>query len=67
MASKPPPQWNRPKFWRLCGRAADGQIVTLGRYETLEEANADRARFAADSGYRELEVKALETKPAPGV
>lgn len=65
MASKPPPQWNRPKSWRLSGRATDGQVVTLGRYETLEEANADRARFAAGSTYRDLEVKALEVKPTP--
>lgn len=57
--------WNRPKHWRLRATATDGLTVTLGRYETEEEAHADSARFAADATYCDLEVQALAPKPPP--
>jgi hypothetical protein len=52
-----------PKRWRLRGTASDGLTVTLGRYETSEEAQADAGRLAAGGSYRDLEVQALEVPP----
>jgi hypothetical protein len=58
-------KWNQPKFWRVRATAADGVTVTLGRYETAEQADADRANFAAQGGYRDLAVEPIEQKPEP--
>jgi hypothetical protein len=63
MPPKSYPKWNLPKHWRLRGRAADGLVVTLGRYETEEEAQADSKRLAVGGAYRDLVVQALEAKP----
>jgi hypothetical protein len=60
-----PAKWNQPKFFRLRGTAADGVTITLGRYETAEQANADRESFAAQGGYRNLAVEPIEQKPEP--
>lgn len=65
MATKWSAKWSQPKFWRLRGKAVDGMIVTLGRYETEEEAQADRTKFAATGGYRDLAVQAIEPRPDP--
>jgi len=65
MPSKSYPKWNLPKRWRLRGTAADGLTVTLGRYETEEEACADSSRLALGGAYRDLVVQPLEVKPAP--
>lgn len=58
-------KWNPQKLWRLQGTAPDGLIVTLGRYETAEQAQADHAHFAEQGGYRDLSVKPIEPKPDP--
>jgi hypothetical protein len=58
-------KWNQPKHWRLRATAADGLIVTLGRYETAEEAHADRGHFAEQGGYRNLTVQPIELRPDP--
>ncbi len=52
-----------PKLWRLRGKAADGMVVTLGRYETAEEAQAELARITALGGYRNLTIEPIEPKP----
>jgi hypothetical protein len=65
MSAKSYPKWNLPKHWRLRGTAADGLTVTLGRYETAEEAHADSNRLAVGGAYRDLVVQPLEPKPAP--
>jgi hypothetical protein len=63
------PKWNVPKHWRLRGTATDGLTVTLGRYVTAEEADADSNRMALGGAYRDLIVQRLEPKPAlePGL
>ncbi len=62
-----PIKWNprRNWIWRLRGKARDGLIVTLGRYETTPEAEADLARVTAGGGYRNLVLEALEVAPQP--
>lgn len=57
-----------PKLWRLRGRARDGLVVTLGRYETEPEAKLDLERFAQAGDYRNLELEAIPPPPpAPDV
>ncbi len=62
-----PAKWNPPRLWiwRLRGKARDGLVVTLGRYETTDAAQADLARMTADGGYRDLVLQALEPAPQP--
>lgn len=54
MSSRP------PKLWRVRGRASDGLMVTLGRYETLPEAQADLDRLKREGRYGELDLQAIE-------
>ncbi len=65
MPAKSHAKWNVPKHWRLRGTAADGLTVTLGRYETMEEAQADSNRLALGGAYRDLVVQPLEATPVP--
>lgn len=60
-------KWNRPKYWRVRATAADGLAVTLGRYETAEEAHADSDAFTRGGRYRDLAVQAIEPRPDPAV
>lgn len=59
------PNWRAtaPKLWRIRGKARDGLIVTLGRYETETEAQLDLKRLADLGNYRNLEVEALPPPP----
>lgn len=58
--------WSRPpKLWRVRGKAPDGLVVTLGRYETQPEAEADMERLAREGRYRKLELQAITPPPAP--
>ena len=58
-------KWNPPKHWRLRATAPDRTTVTLGRYETAEQAQADRASFVAQGLYRDITVEPIEPKPDP--
>ena len=60
-------KWNprRIWIWRLRGKAVDGLVVTLGRYETTDEAQADLARMTVGGAYRDLVLQPLEPAPAP--
>jgi hypothetical protein len=60
-------KWNpqRNWIWRLRGKAVDGLVVTLGRYETTDEAQADLARITVGGGYRDLILQPLEPAPLP--
>lgn len=60
-----PAKWNQPKSWRLRAIAADGVAVTLGRYETAEEAAAECSKFAAEGRYSDLAVERIEPRPQP--
>ncbi len=61
-----PKPWrtSAPKLWRIRGKAGDGLVVTLGRYETEPEAQIDLQRLTGDGGYRNLELQAI-TPVAP--
>lgn len=60
MLRKRPTSWNTTKHWRVRATAADGLTVTLGRYETEEEAREDSERFAERDGYRALAIEPVE-------
>ena len=60
-------KWNQPKFWRVRATAADGLIVTLGRYGTAEEAHADSDAFERSGRYRDLAVHAIGPRPVSAV
>ncbi len=66
--TNPPKQWRNPapKLWRIRGKARDGLVVTLGRYETEPEAQSDLQRLTEYGGYRHLEVQAI-TPPDPSL
>jgi hypothetical protein len=52
-----PAQWQgQPKRWRVQGKAADGLTVTLGRYDTEDEANLECAKFVREGLYRDVRV-----------
>jgi len=58
-----------PKLWRVRGKARDGLVVTLGRYETEPEAQADLLRLTRSGSYRNLELQPIAVQPptsAPG-
>ncbi len=61
-----PPKVSPTKRWRVRGKAADGLVVTLGRYETAEQAHADCKRLEAQAEYRDLTVQPIEPKPDVG-
>ena len=67
MPPKWSPKWNTPKLWRLRATATDGLVVTLGRYETAEQANADCAKMTEQGGYRNLAVQPIVPRPDPAV
>ncbi len=62
-----PKSWytNTPKLWRIRGKARDGLVVTLGRYETEPQAQVDLQRLTQDGGYRNLELQAITPPPPP--
>ncbi len=63
--SAPKPWYtNTPKLWRIRGKARDGLVVTLGRYETEPQAQLDLERLTQAGGYRNLELQAI-TPPPP--
>ncbi len=55
-------QWqSKPKRWRVRGKSpADGLTVTLGGYDTEEEARADYARLVEKGIYRDVTVEPIE-------
>lgn len=59
---KPPPA---PFLWRIQATAKDGQLVTLGKYRTREEADTDFARYTKDNAYRNMKLNEIIPPPAP--
>jgi hypothetical protein len=53
--------WN----WRVRGRSFDSQIVTLGKYDTEDEAKADRDKIAKEGFYRNVRVEQIKPNPQP--
>jgi len=56
------------KEWRILAESADGVVVTLGKYDTKESAESDRARIAEEGFYRNLKItySPPPAKPAEG-
>jgi len=64
MEKRMPPKWqSAPKRWRVRGTAADGLVVTLGRYETEEQAITDRDRLVREGVHRNVHIDPIP--PAP--
>ncbi len=61
------PSWRSmpPKVWRfrIRGVSGDGTTVTLGRFETEEEARAEYDRLVEEGYYRNLKVRPVEPPP----
>ncbi|MGQ9649817.1 MAG: hypothetical protein ACUVXJ_06890 [Phycisphaerae bacterium] len=53
-----PKIWN----WRVRGRSIDSQIVTLGKYDTEDEAKADRDKIVKEGYYRNVRVEQIKPK-----
>jgi hypothetical protein len=56
-----------PKRWRVRGKApSDGLVVTLGRYDTEDEARTACDSLTRDGTYRNITVEAIILPiPAP--
>lgn len=54
-----PKIWN----WRVRARSIDSQIVTLGKYDTEDEAKADRDKIVKEGYYRNVRVEQIKPKP----
>ena len=65
--TRAPKTWriSAPKLWRIRGKAGDGLVVTLGRYETEPEAQIELQRLTESGGYRNLELQAIDPPPTP--
>jgi hypothetical protein len=63
------PSWRSaaPKVWRfrIRGVSGDGTTVTLGRFETEEEARAEYERLAGEGYYKNLKVRPVDPPPVP--
>lgn len=65
MATNWAAKWNHKKAWRVEALAPDGTLVTLGRYETMEDADLDCEAIAAAGGYRNVVTRAIEQPVEP--
>jgi len=54
-----------PKQWRVRAKSKDGLRVTLGSYDTENEAQADCAKFISEGYYRDISVERIERAPGP--
>jgi hypothetical protein len=56
-------QKSEPKVWhwRIRAKASDNQIVTLGKYDTEDQARADHEKIVREGLYRNVTIE--EIKP----
>lgn len=54
-----------PKRWRIVGTSDDGLKVTLGRYETKEEADRDLTRYETDGFYKKITLIPIKVEEPP--
>ena len=61
------PNWAKndsaTKCFRVRGKNRDGEMVTLGRYETEREATAHYDALVEEGYYQHLRVQPLKPKP----
>jgi len=58
------PKNNAPTWrFRVRGESRDGEMVTLGRYETEREATAHYNALVEKGSYQRLRVQPLKPKP----
>ena len=61
------PSWRSapPKIWRfrIRGVSGDGTTVTLGRFDSEEEAQAQYDRLVDEGYYRKLKVRPMDPPP----
>jgi len=51
--------------WRIRGRSSDSQIVTLGKYDTQDEAGVDYDRIVKAGFYRNVMIEQIIPAHAP--
>lgn len=58
-------QQSEPKIWnwRVRAKSFDSKIVTLGKYDTEDEAKADRDKIVKEGYYRNVRVEQIKPKP----
>ena len=58
---------SEPKIWhwRICGRSSDSQIVTLGKYNTENEAQVDHDKIIKEGFYRNVRIEQIVTAHLP--
>jgi hypothetical protein len=56
-----------PKIWRwrIRGRSSDSQIVTLGKYDTQNEAKLDHDKIIEEGFYRNVKIEQITTAQVP--
>ena len=61
--------WRRsePKIWhwRIRGRSSDSQIVTLGKYDTENEARVDHDKIVEEGYYRNVRIERIAPAQVP--
>ncbi|NLX21938.1 MAG: hypothetical protein GXY55_09760 [Phycisphaerae bacterium] len=45
--------------WRIRGRSADNQLVTLGKYDTEDDAKGDHDRIIKEGFYRNVKIEQI--------
>lgn len=54
------------KAWRILAESTDGLVVTLGKYDTKESAEADKVRIEEEGFYRKVKITYTPIEPKPG-
>lgn len=56
---------SEPKRWRVEGVSDDGQKVTLGKYDTKDEAESDHTRIVDGGFYSDVIITAIKIDVDP--
>ena len=58
---------SEPKIWhwRIRGRSSDSQIVTLGKYDTQDEARVDYDKIIEQGSYRNVKIEQIAKAQVP--
>ncbi len=53
---------SEPKVWnyRISGKSSDGTTVTLGRYDTEQQAKTDYENWLKEGFYRNLKIQPVK-------